>query len=120
MLSLVQFYHIAFCRNVLRFGKPLLSSQPFRFLRTSHTCVENTVLVFMICLLFNLSYKVTITCKYFKLAQIALAGPGIYAQNGQTDDVTLGLHICYTALFGVKAPLTSVFIQRLASTHSQA
>ena len=27
-------------------------------------CVENTVLALMICLLFNLSYKVTITCKW--------------------------------------------------------
>ena len=34
------------------------------FLPTSHLCVENTVLAFMICLLFNLSYKVTITCKW--------------------------------------------------------
>ena len=60
----------------------------------------------------------------FKLAQIALVGPGIYPQNGQKDDFTLGLHIYYRALFGdsvgVKPPLTSVFIQRLASTHSQA
>ena len=37
------------------------------FLPTSHMCVENTVLAFMICLLFNLSYKVTITCKWHQL-----------------------------------------------------
>ena len=35
-------------------------------------CVENTVLAFMICLLFNLSYKVTITCKWNQLVYFAI------------------------------------------------
>ena len=39
---------------------------------TSHMCVENTVLAFMICLLFNLSYKVTITCKWHQLVYFAI------------------------------------------------
>ena len=42
------------------------------FLPTSHMCVENTVLAFMICLLFNLSYKVTITCKWNQLVYFAI------------------------------------------------
>ena len=41
-------------------------------LPTSHMCVENTVLAFMICLLFNLSYKVTITCKWNQLVYFAI------------------------------------------------
>ena len=41
-------------------------------LPTSHICVENTVLAFMICLLFNLSYKVTITCKWNQLVYFAI------------------------------------------------
>ena len=35
-------------------------------------CVENTVLAFMICLLFNSSYKVTITCKWHQLVYFAI------------------------------------------------
>ena len=39
---------------------------------TTHFCVENTVLAFMICLLFNLSYKVTITCKWHQLVYFSI------------------------------------------------
>ena len=35
-------------------------------------CVENTVIAFMMCLLFNLSYKVTITCKWNQLVYFAI------------------------------------------------
>ena len=42
------------------------------FLPTSHMCVENTVLAFMICLLFNLSYKVSIMCKWNQLVYFAI------------------------------------------------
>ena len=42
------------------------------FLPTSHMCVENTVLAFMISLLFNLSYKVTIMCKWNQLVYFAI------------------------------------------------
>ena len=35
-------------------------------------CVENTVLAFMICLLFNLSYNVTITCEWHQLVYFAI------------------------------------------------
>ena len=34
---------------------------------TTHMCVENTVLTFMICLFFNLSYNITITCEWHQL-----------------------------------------------------
>ena len=53
--------------NVARITWPLTL-----FLPTSQMCVENTVLAFMICLLFNLSYKVTITCKWNQLVYFAI------------------------------------------------
>ena len=61
-----------------------------------------------------------------KLARIGLVGPGIHPQNGQRDNFffTRGppylLHSMFGDSVGVKPPLTSVFFQRLASTHSPA
>ena len=59
-----------------------------------------------------------------KLARIGLVGPGIHPQNGQRDNFTRWpptlLHSTFGDSVGMKPPLTSVFFQRLASTHSPA
>ena len=61
---------------------------------------------------------------YSKLAQIALVDPGIHLQNGQRDNFTRGPPCLLHSMFGdsesMKAPLTSVLFQRLASTHIPA
>ena len=42
---------------------------------TTHICVENIVLAFMVCFLFNLSYNVMIKCEWHQLVYFAIITP---------------------------------------------
>ena len=60
-------------RNVNYHWKKIISLT--RWILTTHVCVENTVLAFMNCFLFNLSNNVMIMCEWHQLMYISIITP---------------------------------------------